>query len=591
MARPPARHARPGRAAAHARRAGDRDLRRAAVRGRATRAPWTCASRRGGGATPPTTTSRRWSPRRREPDALRVVTSDAELSRRVREHGARVEGARRVQGKAGRRRVTDPRYSHRAARLARLRGARRARAGRARRASARRPGRVRRRCRPRARLRRHLPARHRPPERAHGAGCAGAGARSWGSASGAALRAYAQGFEAMGALARAGHPALYDNGWHPTAVCGGVGAAVAAAELLGAPRTDAIAIALLRASGMRAAFGSQGKSLQVGLAAASGVAAARLAAAGARVAARRRGGGLRAGDRRAASPSPTGAAPRSPRTGSRRGPAACRPTARSRPPTGSTAGPPERLSVIVHPVSLQAAAHGPDAGGRPPGQVLDPLPDRLHAAERPADGGQLRRAGRAGGRARQGDRGARRPRACSSPSSSCARGTSEIARVRAARGSPAAPARRGGAASQAGGPGGRPGGGRARRPRAPRRGRAGAQRSGSSRHASQTSGPSAENVEGRQVASSRSALADGRGARHLQQGHLVVRRRGEPQPHARHGPAPGAGAARDRWRCSPWRCCSAARGSASGRCCRCCWWRAPSPSPSAGSSARGGPST
>src|SRR5215213_3061670 len=100
---------------------------------------------------------------------------------------------------------------------------------------------------------------------------------------GDALAAYAAGFEAMGALARASHPALYDRGWHPTAVCGGVGAAVTAALLLGAPREDAVAIALLRAAGLVAAFGSDGKALQVGLAAASGVAAARLARAGAGV--------------------------------------------------------------------------------------------------------------------------------------------------------------------------------------------------------------------------------------------------------------------------------------------------------------------
>src|SRR5215212_3453739 len=48
-----------------------------------------------------------------------------------------------------------------------------------------------------------------------------------GATVGDVLAAYARGFEAMGALAAAGHPALYDRGWHPTAVCGGVGAAVA----------------------------------------------------------------------------------------------------------------------------------------------------------------------------------------------------------------------------------------------------------------------------------------------------------------------------------------------------------------------------
>ena len=87
----------------------------------------------------------------------------------------------------------------------------------------------------------------------------------------------------MGALARASHPALYDRGWHPTAVCGAAGAAVAASHLIDAPVDAALAIALLQGGGLRAAFGSHGKSLQVGLAAASGVQAARLARAGARV--------------------------------------------------------------------------------------------------------------------------------------------------------------------------------------------------------------------------------------------------------------------------------------------------------------------
>jgi 2-methylcitrate dehydratase PrpD len=104
-----------------------------------------------------------------------------------------------------------------------------------------------------------------------------------GAPIGEVLGAYAAGFEAMGALARASHPALYDGGFHPTAVCGSVGAAVAAARLLDAPESVAVALALLRAGGLRAAFGSDGKSLQVGLAAAAGVAAARLAAAGADV--------------------------------------------------------------------------------------------------------------------------------------------------------------------------------------------------------------------------------------------------------------------------------------------------------------------
>src|SRR5947207_733050 len=52
------------------------------------------------------------------------------------------------------------------------------------------------------------------------------------------LGAYAEGFEAMGTLARRSHPALYERGWHPTAVCGAVGAAVTAATLLGHAREE-----------------------------------------------------------------------------------------------------------------------------------------------------------------------------------------------------------------------------------------------------------------------------------------------------------------------------------------------------------------
>src|SRR5206468_3663609 len=74
------------------------------------------------------------------------------------------------------------------------------------------------------------------------------------------------------------------RGWHPTAVCGVVGAAVAAARLIGLDSEQtgrATRLSLLRAAGLRAAFGSDGKSLQVGMAAAEGVLAARLAQAGA----------------------------------------------------------------------------------------------------------------------------------------------------------------------------------------------------------------------------------------------------------------------------------------------------------------------
>jgi 2-methylcitrate dehydratase PrpD len=100
------------------------------------------------------------------------------------------------------------------------------------------------------------------------------------------LDAFAAGFEAAGAMARAAHPALYGRGWHPTAVCGSLGAAVTASRLLALDaeaERSAAALALLRAGGFRSAFGSAGKSLAVGLAAAAGAAAARIAAAGARL--------------------------------------------------------------------------------------------------------------------------------------------------------------------------------------------------------------------------------------------------------------------------------------------------------------------
>jgi 2-methylcitrate dehydratase PrpD len=107
-----------------------------------------------------------------------------------------------------------------------------------------------------------------------------------GSTIGSALASYAEGYEAMAAVAAASHPALYDAGWHPTAVLAPIGAVVAASALLGlneAQRHNAVALAVLRAGGTRGAFGSDGKAIQVGLAAAAGVQAALLAREGATV--------------------------------------------------------------------------------------------------------------------------------------------------------------------------------------------------------------------------------------------------------------------------------------------------------------------
>ena len=107
-----------------------------------------------------------------------------------------------------------------------------------------------------------------------------------GQTAGDALDAYAEGYEAMAAVAAASHPALYDVGWHPTAVLAPVGAVVTAARLLeltGAQREHALALAVMRAGGTRGAFGSDAKAIQVGLAAAAGVQAALLAREGASV--------------------------------------------------------------------------------------------------------------------------------------------------------------------------------------------------------------------------------------------------------------------------------------------------------------------
>lgn len=67
------------------------------------------------------------------------------------------------------------------------------------------------------------------------------------------LDAYADVFEAMARFSAASHPTLYDAGWHPTAVCGSVGAAVTAAALLDLT-TDQIRHAAARSAvGFRAA--------------------------------------------------------------------------------------------------------------------------------------------------------------------------------------------------------------------------------------------------------------------------------------------------------------------------------------------------
>jgi len=175
------------------------------------------------------------------------------------------------------------------------------------------------------------------------------------------LDAYRAGFEAMGALARASHPALYDGHFHPTAVCGGTGAAVVAARLLGLDREErdsAAAIALLNASGLRAAFGSDGKALQVGFAAAGGVHAARLAAAGARVPLGKAADGFgRATGGRFAEPEPARAAIG--RNWIKAWPCCLQTHGAIEAAGRARDGPNPPAAVAVHPLSLQAASFGP----------------------------------------------------------------------------------------------------------------------------------------------------------------------------------------------------------------------------------------
>lgn len=103
-------------------------------------------------------------------------------------------------------------------------------------------------------------------------------------ASGGGARAFLAGAGAMARLGEMLGWRHYGRGWHATCTAGAPGAAVVAAAALGldaAATARAIALAVPAAGGVQRAFGSAGKSLQVGFAADAGVRAAELAAAGA----------------------------------------------------------------------------------------------------------------------------------------------------------------------------------------------------------------------------------------------------------------------------------------------------------------------
>jgi 2-methylcitrate dehydratase PrpD len=91
-----------------------------------------------------------------------------------------------------------------------------------------------------------------------------------------------------GVMARLGNALGWDHyalGWHTTCTAGTLAAAVAAAISFGLDRTAtayALALSVSAAGGVQRAFGTDAKSLQVGLAADAGVRAALLAALGAR---------------------------------------------------------------------------------------------------------------------------------------------------------------------------------------------------------------------------------------------------------------------------------------------------------------------
>ncbi|MGO9498174.1 MAG: MmgE/PrpD family protein [Solirubrobacteraceae bacterium] len=107
-------------------------------------------------------------------------------------------------------------------------------------------------------------------------GAAGAGADP--------ARAYLAGAGVMARLGTALGWRHYTAGWHATCTAGAPGAAVAAAVARGLDAdatARAIALAIPGAGGVQRAFGTAGKSLQVGFAAEAGVRAAALAAAGA----------------------------------------------------------------------------------------------------------------------------------------------------------------------------------------------------------------------------------------------------------------------------------------------------------------------
>jgi 2-methylcitrate dehydratase PrpD len=96
----------------------------------------------------------------------------------------------------------------------------------------------------------------------------------------AVLEAFVVGYEVACKVGRGINPQLYNNGWHPTSTIGILGAAMAAAKLLGLDSSriaSALGIAASLSCGLRENFGTMTKPLHVGKAAENGVISAFLA--------------------------------------------------------------------------------------------------------------------------------------------------------------------------------------------------------------------------------------------------------------------------------------------------------------------------
>ena len=99
----------------------------------------------------------------------------------------------------------------------------------------------------------------------------------------ALVHAFLLGFEVETSLAEVLNPPHYERGWHATCTLGTLGAAAAAAQLLGLDAIQvrtALAVAASQASGLKENFGTMTKPFHAGHAARSGVLAALLAREG-----------------------------------------------------------------------------------------------------------------------------------------------------------------------------------------------------------------------------------------------------------------------------------------------------------------------